>query len=78
VCAAASALAFNAVNSIEALTSAKCDVVTPKKGDGFLDVYVPDLDSGSCHDAGVLMKSFVIGITCIEKEYPKEIKVKGK
>jgi uncharacterized protein YsxB (DUF464 family) len=76
VCSAVSALAFNTVNSIDELTSAKCEVAMPKSGGGYLDVLVPEIDSGSCHDASVLMKAFVIGITGIEKEYPKEIKVR--
>jgi uncharacterized protein YsxB (DUF464 family) len=77
VCAAASALSFNLVNSIETLTSAKCEVVMPKKRTGYLDVCVPELESGSCHDASVLMKSFVIGIAAIEEEFPKELKISG-
>ncbi|MDR1639250.1 MAG: ribosomal-processing cysteine protease Prp [Clostridiales bacterium] len=76
VCSAVSALAFNTVNSIDELTSAKCKVAMPRKGGGYLDVYVPEIDSGSCQDASILMKAFVIGITGIKKEYPKEIKIK--
>jgi uncharacterized protein YsxB (DUF464 family) len=75
VCAAASALAINAVNSIEMLTSAKC--VANAADSGYLDFSVLDLLEGECPDAELLLKSFVLGISEIGKEHPKEIKIEG-
>lgn len=63
VCAAVSALAINAVNSIEKLTTASA---MTKQADGYLDYR---LKNSQDNKARLLLKSFEYGIQSIEKEY---------
>lgn len=78
VCAAVSTLCINAVNSIEAFTELDftCDVV--EEG-GFLDFNVPEIEGGGeNHDADLLLKSMLLGLSALVNDYPDEISIIDK
>ena len=72
VCAAVTALAFNTVNSVEALTEDKFSVEQGE--DGYLKFML--LGSPSS-DAGLLLRSLLLGLTSVREEYgEKHIKIR--
>lgn len=74
VCSAVSALAVNAVNSIERFTEAVFSVDVEEKEGGYLEF---SLNRNSQDNAGalLLLRSLELGITEIEKEYGEYIEV---
>ncbi len=64
VCAGVSALVFNTVNSIEALTEDKTEL--DMKDEGFIELR---LTSNISETTRILMKSLVIGVTGISEDY---------
>ncbi|MDR1067430.1 MAG: ribosomal-processing cysteine protease Prp [Clostridiales bacterium] len=76
VCAAVSALALNAVNSVETLTDERfiCDEDEKK---GFLSLRLPDIEKGEeANDARLLLDSFALGARWIAEGYPDDVRVK--
>ena len=73
VCAAASALALNAVNSIEAF----CDVpfeCEHRDAGGFLSFIVPSLKGNrQIHDVNLLLESFLLGVRGLAFAHPEDI-----
>jgi hypothetical protein len=65
VCAAASVLVINTINSIETLTSDKINVdVVP--GDGIINM---EFISSPTHESRLLMDSLLLGLQSIRKKY---------
>jgi uncharacterized protein YsxB (DUF464 family) len=77
VCAAVSALAINAVNSVESLTDERfiCDEDEKK---GFLSLRLPDVEDGDNKESGacLLLDSFALGVEWIARGYPRYVRVK--
>lgn len=67
LCSAVTALSFNTVNSIEALTDNKVKADAEKSGKLTFEFLSPSDDQGQ-----LLVKSLVIGLTDIYKEYGDE------
>jgi len=75
VCAAVSALTINTVNSIELLTGEKFSRFVCKRC-GIIKISIPKLEEGNqSNDTELLLKSFLLGLTDIQKEYSKHIKI---
>jgi uncharacterized protein YsxB (DUF464 family) len=75
VCSAVSALALNAVNSIEALTDADFSVDASEDG-GDLELVVTTLrDGGKADEAELLLNSLVLGLGQIELDYNDDLKL---
>ena len=75
VCAAVSALAQNAVNSIEEFTGDKvvCDY---DNSGGYLKFEHPALKAGDeARDASLLINSMVFGLSGIRDKYPGQIEI---
>ena len=70
VCAGVSALALNAVNSIDALTATKYDLNYEPTG-GFLSFKLKT----KSEDAILLLNSLKLGIDNLKKEYPTDISI---
>ena len=68
ICAAVSALAINAINSIEALTTTK---PVYREKDGYLYLEVPEIRTSAANaaDAVLLMNSFALGLDSIVQDY---------
>jgi uncharacterized protein YsxB (DUF464 family) len=71
VCAAVSALAINAANSIEKFTRDKYFLEAPEEG-GLMKFKLLGAPS---RESELLLKSLELGLESIEKEYPKQIKI---
>ena len=69
VCAAVSVLVINTINAIEALTNTVFQCKTDEAEGGFLQVSIPNIHEQADHDACVLLKSLVMGLNDVEKEY---------
>jgi len=75
VCAAVSALAINAANSIEKLTDADIDLTAEADG-GYLEFKLPELiDGGSSEQIELLLASLELGVNSIAIQYKRQIKV---
>lgn len=75
VCAAVSILALNTVNSIESFTDEEfvCDF---DENGGYLMFEALEIKNGKHNgDAQLLLKSFYLGISSIEKEYKEDISI---
>ncbi|MCI9151945.1 MAG: ribosomal-processing cysteine protease Prp [Lachnospiraceae bacterium] len=68
VCAGASALVMNAINSIEAFTEDRFELNT-REETGFISFRFP---TAASHDAGLLMNSLVFGLQGIQDFYGNE------
>ena len=80
VCAAVTALAINAVNSIETLTETGLEYEhEPEQKGGFIRCIATDLRDGEDEDSALLLlKSFELGITKIADQYPKDLVIERK
>lgn len=70
VCAAVSALAINAANSVEKFTSSEISLSYDSDG-GYMDFKSEMLDAGG----ELLLKSFELGVTSIAEQYKRQIKI---
>ncbi len=71
VCAAASMLAINCVNSLETVCQVQAQV---KDGDGRLSVALPEkLKPAQAHDAQVLLAALCQGLRDLQEAYPHNI-----
>ena len=78
VCSAVSILAINTANAIEQFTSMPfCCEADEQKG-GYLKVIFSDIEKGIDHDALLLLKTMVMGLEDLSKEYKKYIRLKYK
>jgi uncharacterized protein YsxB (DUF464 family) len=78
VCAAVSILALNTINSIENFTDEHI-IYDYKENGGLLHCELPGTKNGEyCRDTELLMDSLVLGLTGIETEYKKQIKIFDK
>ena len=68
VCAGASALVINTINSIEAFTSATFHLDTDEKS-GMIDF---KLDQEAGHDTALLLDSMILGLQGIQNDYGEE------
>ncbi len=66
ICSAVSALTVNTVNSIEAFTK---DHINASTGKGYLEAHIDGEVSG---EAGLLLRSMVLGLQDIQKNYGSE------
>ncbi len=73
VCSAVSTLALNTFNSIEELTETNVTVNFDENG-GFLDFHIEDYQENG-NDALLLLRSLHLGLSCLEMEHPKEVKL---
>lgn len=72
VCAAASVLVQNGVNSVEALL----DVALPAVSrDGLVECQVPPLDGHVSEQVQLLLESMIYGLRSLAAEYPKHVSV---
>lgn len=77
VCAAASMLSINTVNSIEALAGCTPNVVTNDQEGGCLIVSLPQkMNQEKMNISQILLESLLIGLTDLAHEYPEAIQVK--
>lgn len=78
ICAAASLLAFNTINAIEAFTEEPYTIKEINSSNGLLDVEFPKRKTGSStQEAELLLKAMILGLDSIEKQYGKNyIKVR--
>jgi len=74
VCAAVSMLVLNTVNSIEALTDARFSCNYQEEG-GFVSF---SLDNPAHHDAGLLLRSMMLGLESVRDSYPDEISIESE
>ncbi len=75
VCSAVSILTLNAINSIEAFTDQKISYDYHEDG-GFLRFMIEDFNSEQInHDADLLLKSMLLGLQGIQKEYRRHLKI---
>ncbi|MFS8652278.1 MAG: ribosomal-processing cysteine protease Prp [Caldibacillus sp.] len=78
VCAGVSAVAFGALNAVEALTSVHLDVVQGDDG-GYLHCQVPSgLTEEKMAEVQLLLKGMVVALESIEREYSDYIKITFK
>lgn len=76
VCAAASVLAINTVNSIEGLTEEKVSVVSNEKK-GLIECVLPGRKNGIINkDADLLINSMLLGFKALEGQYGDYIRIK--
>lgn len=76
VCAAASMLAINCVNSLEAVAGV-VPQVTEREEDGMLSVLLPQgIEDGQRHDALVLLKALAQGFQDLSSQYPHQVRWK--
>ena len=68
VCAGASALVINTINSIQAFTSAKFQLDTDAES-GLIDF---KLDQEAEHDTALLLDSMILGLQGIQNDYGNE------
>ena len=68
VCAGASALVINTINSIQAFTSAKFQLDTDAES-GLIDF---KLDQEAEHDTALLLDSMILGLQGIQNDYRNE------
>jgi uncharacterized protein YsxB (DUF464 family) len=73
-CAAVSLMILNTVNSIEAFTSQDFDCDYEESG-GFICFA---LKGQRKHDAGLLLDAMLLGLGCVQEQYPSEIELFGK
>ena len=74
VCSAVSALVLNTVNSIEKFTDEVFECSASEKEGGFLDFqFVKKAEISK--DAGLLVRSMLLGLVSIKKEYGKFIDI---
>ncbi|MBR1735663.1 MAG: ribosomal-processing cysteine protease Prp [Firmicutes bacterium] len=79
VCSAVSVLALNTVNSIERFTDEEFSCIADEENGGILRIEVTSIKNGKdIHDIDLLFNSLLLGLTDIEKEYSKEIKLIDK
>ena len=79
VCSAVSVLALNTVNSIERFTDEDFSCIADEKNGGILRIEIPSVREGKdIHDIDLLFNSLLLGLSDIEKEYSKEIKLIDK
>lgn len=78
VCAGVSAVAFGALNAVEALTSVHLDVVQGGDG-GYLHCQVPnELTEEKMAEVQLLLKGMVVALESIERAYGDYIKITFK
>ena len=76
VCAAASALILNAVNSVEVFTEEDISVDTPENDTGYIEFRLPGIEAGNdCRDADLLLSSMLLGLNHIREQYPSQIAI---
>jgi uncharacterized protein YsxB (DUF464 family) len=75
VCAAASILIQNAVNSIETLLHVK---IPDKSGSGYVECQIPSLEEHVSEQTQLLLESMAYGLRVLADEYPKHVIVKDK
>lgn len=76
VCAAVSVLGATVVNSLEALCGISTDTTVIENDNGLLTFRLPgDLDLCQIHDAQILMRTLLQGLTDVEEQYPKHLRL---
>lgn len=75
VCAAASILIQNAVNSIETLLHVK---IPDKSGSGYVECQIPPLDGHVSEQVQLLLESMAYGLRTLSDEYPKHVSFNDK
>lgn len=77
VCSAVSVLSINTINSLEQLLHVKPHIVSDEENGGLLKVTLDDEDLLNSQ-VKLLMDSFKLGLTDIEKNYGEYIKIKNR
>lgn len=78
VCAGVSCITQTAVLGIQKLTDVKHKINIDEKN-GFLKLELIDIEySQSFHDAQVILKTMLMGLEDLQKQYPKYIKLEVK
>lgn len=77
VCSAVSVLSINTINSLEQLLHVKPHIISDEKNGGLLKVTLNENDILN-PEVKLLMDSFKLGLTDIEKNYGEYIKIKDR
>jgi len=76
VCCAVSVLTQTAVNALESITGTQPEVALQ---DGFLRCHLPDgLDERQMHDAQIVLRTVMQGLTDIQKIYPTLVRIQHR